>query len=656
MAGRWGLVLCNCRQHESLAPLRLALSMPCVQISAHPEPDLDTLTRFVQQEELDHLLISCCQDPGVFSQSLASALSPPPLLHFLDLNSRCFWVHPDPVQAQAKAIRLVRGAMQAAEAQEEPAYNPLSAGKRIVIGAETPQGLVLAARLHQVAQPLLLLAPRVSLAGGDGDKEELPYTLVRGQIVAVRGRLGDFRVTIEERYADTTRRQDLPAAQVVILLQTVAPPIKKRTGCHVLVDPGEADLERVVQEVQQLIGHFLKPVHVTYQETICAGGAADQEACGRCIPACPYDAISRDPRNHLRIRVDQMTCEGCGACTAACPTSALRFTDPSPRQLYSRLAAFLSPSNGDGEERPVVLFHCGEEGYRALETAAQQSIPYPANVFPIEVPCLRFVSQAYVLAAFRLGAAGVGFLGCESCQHGERELFYQQYDFCRLILEAFALGTERLRLITTEQGREREAIATLTRFAETVAPSPLSRDGHPMGVVDHREVIREAIAVFIEQLGQEPGRRTFTAPHPFALAEVDAPGCTLCRSCVNVCPVHAFRFAEESFSLQLQPIACVACGLCETACPERVITLRHEIYLERDALEYQVVAQDEMIPCTRCGKPFINKRALEAVEARLLSLDSLLDAFQGKRRHLLRMCPDCRAVAAMFEVQRGWEP
>lgn len=96
--------------------------------------------------------------------------------------------------------------------------------------------------------------------------------------------------------------------------------------------------------------------------------------------------------------------------------------------------------------------------------------------------------------------------------------------------------------------------------------------------------------------------------------------------------------------------------LCETVCPEDVITLRPELEVSRRALEYQPVVQDAIVGCARCDKPFINQKALEAIEAKLLSLDVLGDTFSGARQALLRMCPDCRAVAAMMEVDKGWEP
>jgi ferredoxin len=464
-------------------------------------------------------------------------------------------------------------------------------------------------------------------------------------------------MTIEDVEAPDGTRRELQADQVVIISHDGPAPVKSRTGCHLLFNPSEADLDRVAERIRDLIGEFLKTVHVTYNPDICAGGTANQEACGICITACPYEVISRDEQNPLRMQVDQMACEGCGACVSACPTSSLRFSEPSPHELYMRLAALLTPLPGHGNrERLTIVFHCGEQGRRVLEEAGRRPLPYPATVLPVEVPCLRYVSEATMLAAFRLGAAGVGLLGCETCQHGERDLLFQKIDFCSLTLDAFGLGPERLRLITADEGTEAEAITALSGFAEAMDAAPIRWDGKSMQHWGNREVITETIRTFIENTGKEPGCRNFDSPYPFAFADVEASGCTMCRSCVNVCPVHAFRIEESSLSLQFNHLACVACGLCEKACPENVITLRKQIFLERDALDYQTVVQDSMVSCAKCGKPYINRKALETVEARVFSLDSLLDTFSGNRRSLLRMCPDCRAVIAMLEVDKGWKP
>ncbi len=275
---------------------------------------------------------------------------------------------------------------------------------------------------------------------------------------------------------------------------------------------------------------------------------------------------------------------------------------------------------------------------------------------PVEVPCLRFVSLPMLLAAFKMGAAGVALLGCEACPHGERELLLQNLALAGRILDAFGLGAQRLRLITADGDALDDAITAVNTFAGGPAGERVSFQGRAYHTGSTREVLADALEALIRHTGKEPGGLELKAGEPYALAEVNEEGCTLCRSCVNACPTHAFRFDEEAQTLSFKHIECVACGLCETLCPERVITLRKELYLESGALDWQVVVKDDVIRCARCDKPFVNKKALEAVEGRVLNLASLLDTFQGNRRGLLRMCPDCRAADAVFEVERGWEP
>lgn len=654
MADRWGLFLCDCRRTLALDPERLILPIaPSVlSFASDPESEIPAFARRVQEEQPDQVLIGCCASPRLFNEALNPHGSQAQKVHFVNLRESCFQVHSDDQEAHAKAYRLLRAAMETVETGAKREYNPLTVGGQILIAAELPQGRRLAEQIQDIAQPTLIVGaehPPSDVSSND--------KVLAGRILEVKGRLGSFQITIDDIGPAKSHRRELKADQVVVVSRDGLPDIRPRTGCHLLVDPSEADLNRLAERIRDLTGDFLKPVHVGYHPEICAGGAANQEACGICISACPYDAIARNPENPLRMRVDHMACEGCGACISACPTTSLQFTEPSPRELYGRLAGLLAPLPGQGNGGDcVVVFHCGEHGRRALEEAGRRPLAYSASILPVEVPCLRYVSEANMLAAFRLGAKGVGLLGCETCQHGERELLFQKMDFCHLTLDAFGLGAERLRLMTVSDGTEEESVATLSRFAETLSATPIHWDGRHLRHWSSREVIAETIEAFIEQTGKEPGRRMFDAPFPFAYADVKESGCTMCRSCVNVCPVHAFQLNENDSALQLRQLACVACGLCEKVCPENVITLRREVYFDRAALAYQTVVQDDMIACTKCGKPYINRKALEAVESRVLSLGSLLDTFTGDRRTLLRMCPDCRAVDAMSEVEKGWKP
>ena len=421
---------------------------------------------------------------------------------------------------------------------------------------------------------------------------------------------------------------------------------------------GNEILEETVRQVRELVGHFHKPVHLTYDQDICAGGDKGMETCGHCISYCPYDAISRQTEDRMRIQVDHLTCEGCGACVSACPTSALQFTEPSPQEIYARMAALLESSKEKqgNVEPPVIVFHCEEMGRKVLETAGEIPLPYSPGVLPVEVPCLRYVSDSNMLAAFSLGAAGVGLLGCENCPNGERELLYQKYDFTKLVLHNFELGQERVRIVTVEEGMEADAIGSVNEFVSQLSDAPLVASWSTPRQTGNREIMAEVLESFLEQTGKEPGTIKLSPDLPFALAEVEESGCTLCRSCANVCPTNAFKFDEENNSLYFKHINCVGCGLCEQVCPENVVTLKRELFLEKPTLDYKMVVEDEMIACAKCGKPYINRRALEAVESKLFEIESLKHTFSGDRKNILKMCPDCRTVVAMMEVDKGWEP
>ena len=646
MTARWGIFLCNCQYTVALEPQRFDLPTPHVQYSNHSDSDLKQFADLFSREHCTGALIACCDEPSRFEDALRPTAGPGPATHFIDLKASCFAVHDDPREAQDKAVRLLRGALQAAEVQAEPRYIPLRSDGRVLIAIDEPKAGDLARRLSGDSQPILVL-------GQDSPATEPPpsWRVYRGELLDVSGRLGDFNALVA---LPDGGRQELVVDQVVVpdSESAICP---APTGYHVLKDADRVDVGQLAADVDDLTGDFLKTVHVTYDADTCAGGAAGQQACRACIPACPYDAIRRDPTNLLRVEVDHLTCEGCGACSSACPTSALRYTEPSPQALHAQLAGLLAPDGGDADQ--VVVFHCSERGKRVIEEAGRRPLPYAAQILGVQVPCLRYVSAAAILGAFRFGAAGVGLLGCAACPHGERSLLERTVEFCGITLEAFDLGPERLQLLVSADGDEADTIDALTRFSQSLSPAPVHWNGSkPRGGRDDRQALTEIVNTFIDQRQCEPGRRPLDPAVPFAVAEVEAEGCTLCRSCVNVCPTHAFRLDEPTSSLQFKHFACVACGLCETLCPENVISLQHEVVYSRQALDYRTVVRDEMVGCLKCGNPFINQKSLDAILAKVLQFGPLMDAFSGERRNLLRMCPDCRAVAAMQEVEQGWQP
>ncbi|MFB3820367.1 MAG: 4Fe-4S dicluster domain-containing protein, partial [Candidatus Methylomirabilales bacterium] len=576
-----------------------------------PRNDIHAFISLLNRERFDRVAVACCGPVELFREAAAAAGGDPSRLTVLNLREGCFWPHPSGEEVEAKAVRLLRAAMRQAELPQAAPEIPLKVGGRILIATDSPAGLYLAKRLEAVGRPVLVLDER-SAAFDRESIHPLPWKANWGRVQRVEGSLGGFHVTVErsqplsleacvhcrrcvpvchtaaisdglrlrmelcDQCGDCLKacadigairiprreRETLRADQVVVIAADGAPAVSARTGCHVLRAPAQGDVDALAWTISSLVGEFRKPAYVAYEPDLCAGGAAGHESCGACIPACPYGAIARAPSDRLRIQVDLQACEGCGACVSACPTSALRFTDPAPAALYARMAALLAPVPGHPQAEPLILaFHCPENGQRALADAGRLRLQYPAAVLPVPMACLRHVSEASILAAFRMGAGGVALLGCEACPHGERDLLYRKLGTSRAVLRAFGIQEERIRLITGEERGAAAMVEALGRFAASVGPAPVKWDGRPLPSTDNRDVIAEAVGALIQATAREPGGIRVPEGEPFGFPEVRVAGCTLCRSCVNVCPTHAFRFDEERQALELRQIACIDCGL-----------------------------------------------------------------------------------------------
>jgi len=80
-----------------------------------------------------------------------------------------------------------------------------------------------------------------------------------------------------------------------------------------------------------------EPTVAVVDEELCAG-------CGRCVPACPYDARELDPWKPLAT-VNVALCQGCGACVVACRNKATVVRNLTPEQVLAMVEAVLPNPN-----------------------------------------------------------------------------------------------------------------------------------------------------------------------------------------------------------------------------------------------------------------------------------------------------------------------
>ena len=101
---------------------------------------------------------------------------------------------------------------------------------------------------------------------------------------------------------------------------------------------------------------------------------------------------------------------------------------------------------------------------------------YPANILPVRVPCLGWVSLYQIFKAFEFGADGVLLTGCidKNCHHMTGATNAANVvNFAKQILDSIGVGSKRLELVTlcaAEPAKFQEATALLLKSITELGP------------------------------------------------------------------------------------------------------------------------------------------------------------------------------------------
>ncbi|MEE9458525.1 MAG: hydrogenase iron-sulfur subunit [Candidatus Bathyarchaeia archaeon] len=177
------------------------------------------------------------------------------------------------------------------------------------------------------------------------------------------------------------------------------------------------------------------------------------DGCELCIEACPYNAIQMEENKEklpigLVARIDEDICERCGSCTSRCPTGAIQLEHYTDNQFFGQINGLLSGGR-DLLNPKIVAFCCDECGYATVDLVGMGGKSYPANVLPMRVPCLGWVSLYHIFKTFEQGADGILLVGCLSkkCQNLKGNLYAEQIvNFSKNILDKIGLSSKRLRM------------------------------------------------------------------------------------------------------------------------------------------------------------------------------------------------------------------
>ncbi|SHF69877.1 4Fe-4S dicluster domain-containing protein [Litoreibacter ascidiaceicola] len=570
------------------------------------------------------VMIACQQEAPRFI-ALAEELGVPEP-SFVDIRDRAGWSD-EAASATAKMAALVA---EAALPRAMPkSVDVVSEGTCLILGASDVA--------FEAAQQLAdILAITVLMPSGAEIETAFGYDTVTGALRNASGTLGQFDIRIDALQqvipggrgaAQLTPPRDdaLSQCDIILDLRGAGPLFSaddKRDG-YLRADPrSQPAVAKAVLAASQLVGTFEKPLYVRTEPSLCAHSRAEQPACSRCLNLCPTGAIT-SAGDHVTI--DPMICAGCGACAAVCPSGAIAYDAPTIDDTFRRISTLASTFRKAGGTAPRLLVHDEDHGADMIRLAARFGRGLPADVIPLEVSALAAFGHAEMLAALAAGFASVTVLISPKT---EREAPDSE---AALALALAGRDTAVTLIDATDPDQLSDAL-----YAEAT-PKPVTTPALPMGT--RRQVARLAAKTL------QPEVETVALPEgaPYGAVLVDTDACTLCLSCVSLCPSGALGDNPDLPQLRFQEDACLQCGLCSNICPENAISLTPQMDLTDAAFTQTVLHEEEPFACIECGDLFGVKSTVEKITEKLAGKHAMFQNSQAAR--MIQMCDNCRINA-----------
>ncbi|OIQ32797.1 MAG: (4Fe-4S)-binding protein [Alphaproteobacteria bacterium MedPE-SWcel] len=625
------LILCDCSGTQPLDPAALSdlTGLACSTVhSGLCTTETDAAMQALGQEDT----IFCCgQESRLFSElATEMGVEPPP---FLDLRDRAGWSADaaTPGAILPKMSSLIAEARMPGTAAKT--VDVISEGLCLIVGpAEV--ALPVAEKLQDVLGVTVLLTEPTDPPLGRG------FDTVQGRLRSARGALGNFVVTIDAlQQLDTTGRlwswdspRDGARSSCDILLDLrgaipLFPAPEKREG-YLRPDPkSPGAVADAILAASQLVGTFEKPLYVKTEPLLCAHSRASQAGCNRCLDVCPTGAIAPEGDH---VTIDPMICAGCGSCAALCPSGAITYDAPPTSDLFRRVQTLAKAFLDAGGQAPRLLV-VDAHGAEMIRLAARFDRGLPATVIPLEVEALNTFGHAEILAARAAGFVEVAILP------GPRtDLTVQEQEV--ELANAISPGAGEILQIT-----DPEALCDAL-YQDRARPAPVATPQRPMGT--RRQVTRQAALA----LNAPDVPLPLPEGAPYGAVLVDQEACSLCLSCVSLCPSGALGDNPDLPQLRFQEDACLQCGLCANICPEDAITYEPRLNLAASALDQVVLHEEEPFACVECGALFGVKSTVEKIIDKLAGKHAMFANENAAR--MIQMCDDCR-VNAQFHQQNS---
>lgn len=509
-----------------------------------------------------------------------------------------------------------------------PTVSYQSGGNTLIIG---PTSII-----ESAAQQLESMHS-LTLLSTDGEKGEYE-TVYFANSVQVSGFLGTFEVTVENKgtYSNLAKVALNTDCFDVILDLCLSSCMTEEVPVpgYYPVGRGYPKLADALEEIPTLMGTFDKPKFFRLDNDLCAHSSRGVKGCERCLDACPAGALSSqgsDKTGH-RIEINPYLCQGVGTCATACPTEAIHYALPNPQDTQQFVERTLANYMKRGGTEPIILF-CSSR-HEQHNVMALKALP--DNVIPIVVEELPSVGIDTWFAALVNGANQVLFAASRHMPETILRVLNGEVATAHAILNQLGIAKEAIDILYLESLREGAPILRSESF-----------DLH-LGDLEGNKRTRLYTALDALSSSRKPEQTLAALPAnaPYGTVSCNSDDCTLCMSCVSVCPTRALHAAGDTPGLKFIEQDCIQCGLCEKACPENALATDTRMNWDKVARQSAVVLhQESAAECIRCHKPFAPQSMIDMLQNRLRGHSHFNDPAAIDR---IAMCEDCRVVD-MFE-------
>ena len=614
------LVLCDCLGSQKLKAQAVSdgSGMACSKV--YTSLCMDQIDAAAKEISQGDVIIACQQERQRFEELAGEINAEIP--GFVDLRDRAGWGEGD---ATPKMAALAAEA--ALPLQMGRSVDVVSEGTCLIIG-----GQVALAAANDLCESL---AVTVLLSEADALPIDRRFDTAVGQLRSASGALGGFSVKIDalqqvipggrgELSLGPAQDDAVSVCDIILDLSggsALFPAPEKREG-YLRADPNHRpSVASAVLKASQMVGTFEKPLYVRLEPSLCAHSRAEKPACSNCLNVCPTGAIT-SAGDH--VTVDPMICAGCGSCSAVCPSGAISYDAPPVDTIFRRLTTLAKVYRDAGGAAARLLVHDESHGREMISLAARFGRGLPAHVIPLEVDALSGFGHAEMMGALACGFDHVDVLAGPKV---DADVIREQI----ALAEALA-GAPLVRLL---EPIDPDALCDLL-YGQEISP----RQSAPILPLGSRRQITRLAA---KALQPETEILPLLANAPYGAVLVDTDACTLCLSCVSLCPSGALGDNDDKPQLRFQEDACLQCGLCSNICPEQAITLEPRLDMTDAALSQQVLHEEEPFACVECGTLFGVRSTVERITEKLAGNHAMFATSAAAR--MIQMCDNCRIQA-----------